>query len=81
MSQERRSDITTLWQKYAPYWHICTAIIGFFVFGVMWYFTVNNAIAQVTKNTSDIFNMQIEFSVMKQDLHDLHEWYKEDHKK
>lgn len=69
-------NVNTLWKLYAPYWHVCMAILTALAFGVLWYGNVNNAMAQTAQNTADIKTLQTNLAGMSQEIHDMHDWLK-----
>lgn len=79
MNKKSNSNVATLWQKYAPYWHVCMFLLGALAFGIMWYGNVNAAVAQTNKNSSDIVTLQTEFAAMNQKISDIHDWVKAEH--
>lgn len=69
----RKEDkgILALWVRIAPYWHICSALIMAIFLGIMWYSTVNSAVAQTLTNTADIKTLQNDLATTRDDMSEI----------
>jgi len=72
--RELESMVSAWWRRYGPYWHIIIAL----AFSVIWYQTVNTAVAQTGLNTQAIEILERNFAAMKQEIDDLHGWMAHD---
>ena len=64
-------EIATFWAKYAPYWHVCSAVLVTIITVILWYGKVDEAIARTERNTADIENLQKDMFDMRGEVHGI----------